>query len=51
MYCKINEAVCRVPLGETQFEKKWRGNKMEEGQVFKEPLGGVEIFQGPVENP
>ncbi len=24
---------------------------MEGGKVFIEPMGGVEIFQGPVENP
>jgi hypothetical protein len=47
MYCKIIEEVCKEPLGEKQFEKKWRPNKM----VFIEPLGGVEIFQGSVENP
>ncbi len=32
MYCKIIEEVCREPLGEIQFEKKWRENKMEGGQ-------------------
>jgi hypothetical protein len=36
---------------EIQFERKWRENKMEGGQVFIEPLGGVEIFQGFMENP
>ncbi len=50
MYCKSFEEVCREPLGEIQFEKKWRQNKIEGGQVFIEPLGGVEIFQGSVEN-
>jgi hypothetical protein len=30
--------------------KKWQENKMEERKVFTEPLGGVDIFQGPVEN-
>jgi hypothetical protein len=51
MYCKIFEEVCREPLGEIQFEKIWWQNKMEGGKVFIEPLGGVEIFQGSVENP
>jgi hypothetical protein len=52
MYCKIIEEVCREPLGEIQLEKKWQENKMEGGgKVFIEPLGGVEIFQGSVENP
>jgi hypothetical protein len=44
MYCKIIKDVCREPLGEIQFEKKCRQNKTES-------LGGVEIFQGSVENP
>jgi hypothetical protein len=51
MYCKIIEEACREPLGEIQFEKKWLENKMEGGKVFLEPLGGVEISQGSVENP
>ncbi len=51
MYCKIIEAVCREPLGEIQFEIKWRENKMEGGKVLIQPLGGVEIFQGSMENP
>jgi hypothetical protein len=51
MYCKIIEEVCREPLGEVQFEKIWRENKMEGRKVFIEPLGGVEIFQESVENP
>jgi hypothetical protein len=51
MYCKIIEEVCREPLGEIQFEKKWQENKMEGGKVFKEPLGAVEIYQGSVGNP
>jgi hypothetical protein len=33
------------------FEKKWQEKKREEGKVFIEPLGGVEIFRAPVENP
>jgi hypothetical protein len=50
MYCKIIEEVCREPLGESNCEKnggkiKWKG-----GKAFIEPLGGVEIFQGSVEN-
>ncbi len=51
MYCKIIEEVCREPFGEILFEKKRRENKMEGGKVFIEPVGGVEIFQGSVENP
>ncbi len=51
MYCKIIEEVCREPLGEIQFDKKWWQNKMEGGKVFIKLLGGVEIFQGSVENP
>jgi hypothetical protein len=51
MYCKIIEEVCREPLGEIQFEKKWRKTRRKGGKVFIEPLGGVEIFQGYVENP
>jgi hypothetical protein len=51
MYCKIIEEVCREPLGEILVEKnggktKWKGDK-----VFIEPLAGVEICQGSVENP
>jgi hypothetical protein len=51
MYCKIVEEVCRESFDEIQCEKndgktKWKGCK-----VFIEPLDGVEIFQGSVENP
>ncbi len=46
MYCKIFEEVCREPLGEIQFEKIWRQNKMEGGQGLYRTL-----FQGSVENP
>jgi hypothetical protein len=42
MYCKISEIL---------FEKKWWENKMEGGKAIIEPLGGVEIFHGSVENP
>ncbi len=38
-------------MGEIQFEKQWRENKIEGGKVFIEPLGGVEVFQGSMENP
>jgi hypothetical protein len=51
MNCKIIEEVCREPLGEIQFLKKWRENTMEGGQGYIELLGGVEIFQGSMENP
>jgi hypothetical protein len=51
MYCKVIEKVFRELLGEIQFEKKWRENKMEVGKAFIGPLGRVEIFQGSVENP
>ncbi len=51
MYCKIIEEVCREPLGEILFEKKWRENKMEGGQGLYRLLGGLEIFQGSMENP
>jgi hypothetical protein len=45
MYCKIIEEVSRGPLGEIQFEKN--GEKKQKGpNVFIEPMGGVEIFQG-----
>jgi hypothetical protein len=50
MYCKIIEEVYREPLGEIQFEKK-AGKKWEGGKVFIEPLDGVQIFKGFVENP
>jgi hypothetical protein len=51
MYFKIIEEVCREPLGEIQFEKNGGKTKWKGGKVFIEPLGGVEIFQGSVENP
>jgi hypothetical protein len=51
MYCQIIEEVCREPLGEIQFEKNGGKTKWKGGKVFIEPLGGVEIFQGSVENP
>jgi hypothetical protein len=52
MYCKIIEEVYREPLGEIQFEKKMaRKTKWKGGKAFIEPLGGVDIIQGSVENP
>ncbi len=51
MYCKIIEEVCREPLGENSLKKNSGKIKWKWGKVFIEPLGGVEIFQGPVENP
>jgi hypothetical protein len=51
MYFKIIEEVCREPLGEIQFEKNCGKTKWKRGKVFIEPLGGVEIFQGSMENP
>jgi hypothetical protein len=51
MYCKIIEEVCREPLGEIQSLKNCGKTKWKGGKVFIEPLGGVEIFQGSVENP
>jgi hypothetical protein len=39
MYSKIIEEVCREPLGEIQFEKKWPENKMEGGQGLYRTLG------------
>jgi hypothetical protein len=51
MYCKIIEEVCREPLGEIQSLKNCVKTKWKGGKVFIEPLGGVEIFQGSVENP
>jgi hypothetical protein len=45
------EEACREPLGEIQLEKKGGKTKWKGGKVFIEPLGGVEIFQGSVENP
>jgi hypothetical protein len=50
MYCKIIEEVCRESLGEIQFLKNGSKTKWKGGKVFIEPLGGVEIFQGSVEN-
>ncbi len=50
MYCIIFEVVCREPLGEIQFEKSGK-TKWKVGKVLIEPLGGVEIFQGSMENP
>jgi hypothetical protein len=47
---RVNEQVCREPLGEIQFEKNGRKSKLEGGKVVIEPLGAVEIFQGSVEN-
>jgi hypothetical protein len=44
MYCKIIEEVCREPLGEIQFEKKWRKNKMEGGQGLYRTLGWSRDF-------
>jgi hypothetical protein len=38
-------------LGEIKFEKNGEKTKWKGGKVFREPLGGVEIFQGSVENP
>jgi hypothetical protein len=51
MYCKIIEEVCREPLGEIQFLKNGGKTKWKGGKVFIETFGGVEIFQGSVENP
>jgi hypothetical protein len=51
MYCKIIEEACREPLGEIQMEKNGGKTKWKWGRVFIEPLCGVEIFQGSVENP
>ncbi len=36
----------RYSLKKNGGKTKWKG-----GKVFIEPLGGVEIFQGSVENP
>jgi hypothetical protein len=44
MYCKIIEEVCREPLGETQFEKKWPQNKIEGGQGLYRTLGWSRDF-------
>jgi hypothetical protein len=38
-------------LGEIQFEKNGGKTKWKGGKVFIEPLCGVEIFQGSMENP
>jgi hypothetical protein len=48
---KIIEEVCREPLSEMQLEKNGSKIKLKGGKVFIEPLGGVENFQGSVENP
>jgi hypothetical protein len=44
MYCKIIEEVCREPLGEIQFEKKWQLSKMERGQGLYRTLGWSRDF-------
>jgi hypothetical protein len=36
----------RYSLKKSGVKTKWKG-----GKVFMEPLGGVEIFQGSMENP
>jgi hypothetical protein len=51
MSCKIIEEACRESLGEIQFEKNYGKTKWKGCKVFIEPLDGVEIFQGSVENP
>jgi hypothetical protein len=65
MYCKIIEEVCREPLGEIQFEKKWRENKKEGGQglygtlgwsrdfprVCGEPLKSIRYWRGLFQDP
>jgi hypothetical protein len=65
MYCKIIEKVCRELLGEIQFEKKWRENKMEGGQglygtlgwsrdfprVYGEPLKSIRYWRGLFQDP
>jgi hypothetical protein len=38
-------------LGEIQFDKNGGKTQWKRGKGFTEPLGGVEIFQGSVENP
>ncbi len=38
-------------MGKIQFEKNGGKTKWKGGKVFIEPKGGVEIFQGSVENP
>ncbi len=50
MYCKIIEEFCREALGEIQLENNGGKTKLKGGKVLIEPLGGVEIFQGSVEN-
>ncbi len=51
MYCKIIEKVWKEPLGEIQFEKNGGKTKWKGGKAFIEPVGGVEILQGSMENP
>jgi hypothetical protein len=65
MCCKIIEEVCREPLGEIQFEKKWRENKKEGGQglygtlgwsrgfprVCGEPLKSIRYWRGLFQDP
>jgi hypothetical protein len=65
MYCKIIEEVCREPLGEIQFFKKWRENKIEGGQglyrtlgwsrdfprVYGEPLKSIRYWRGFFQDP
>jgi hypothetical protein len=51
MYCKIIEEGFREPLGDIQFQKMAEKQNVRGGKVFLEPLGGVQIFRGSVENP
>ncbi len=51
MYCKIFEEACRKPSVRYSLKKMAGKTKWKGGKVFIEPLGGVEIFQGSVENP
>jgi hypothetical protein len=51
MYREIIEELCRELLSEIQFEKNGKKKKWKRGKVYIGPLGGVEIFQGSVENP
>jgi hypothetical protein len=44
MYSKIIEEVCREPMGEIQFLKKWLENKMEGGQGLYRTLGWSRDF-------
>jgi hypothetical protein len=51
MYCKIIKESVENPWMRYSLKKNGGKTKWKGGKVFIVPLGGVEIFQGSVENP